>query len=97
MKTLVNTFIAFSLAVALMTGCTTKELHFVEPSCPTIQVLKTVPAIDGNITEGCVCGDQLDELLRGASQLRRSETYYIKQVGRYNDNFTTTLENSLDK
>jgi len=93
--TLKNIFITSSLALLLLTGCThtVKEVVFVEASCPHIEVISAVPAIDGNITEGCVCGDQLTELLQGTVDLRRSEGYYIKQVSKYNKEFTNTIDN----
>ena len=95
--TLKNIFIAFS-ALLVLTGCThtVKEVVFVEASCPQIQVLAVVPPIDGNITKGCVCDKQLEELLKGTSQLRRSETYYNGQINLYNKEFTNTLKSSID-
>ena len=92
MRTLQNIFITFSLTILLFAGCTVvKEPIFIETKCPRIEVLQSVPEIDGNITNGCVCNEQLTELLQGTSQLRRSETYYIQQIGIYNKKFTRTL------
>jgi len=86
--------IALLLVVLLGTGCTrtVEKLVYVKASCPKIQVLKPVGKIDGNITNGCVCDTQLKELLMGTSQLRKSENYYIEQVGKYNNNFTTDIK-----
>lgn len=71
-----------------LSGCTIKEYVFIEPSCPSIAVLSKVPPIDGAIVDGCVCGDQLNDLLNNTGKLRQSETYYLEQVTKYNKEFT---------
>lgn len=83
MKILLSAFILFSLS-----GCVTKEYVFIAPSCPSIELLEKVQPINGTVNDGCVCGDQLDDLLNSTGELRQSETYYFEQVGKYNREFT---------
>ena len=83
MKILLSTLILFSLS-----GCVTKEYVFIAPSCPSIQLLDKVQPINGQVNNGCVCGDQLDDLINSTGKLRQSETYYFEQVGKYNKEFT---------
>lgn len=65
-----------------------ERIVYVEKPCPAITVLNPVAKIEGNVTNGCVCGNQLKELFNGAKQLRKSEKYYIEQIEKYNSNFT---------
>lgn len=99
MKTLQTTFTIFSLALALMlSGCVTKIVEvpvYIEAQCPNLELMEKVPALSGYKDEnGCVCGPQLQILLEGATDLRRSETFYYEQAVRFNEEYS---ENSLDK
>ena len=86
MMKLINIFIVFSI---FFTGCTVvKEPIFIETKCPRIETVKKVPKIEGNITNDCVCGDNLYDLLKTTQKLRDSEAYYYNQVSKYNKKFT---------
>ena len=87
-----NISIVFS--ILLITGCTTivDRYVYVDVPCPKIKVLQVVPVIDGNVTNGCVCDNQLTDLLRGTSDLRKSESYYIDELTTYNKEFTEPID-----
>ena len=42
-------------ALFAFSGCTVKEYVYVEPKCPAIVALDPVPAVDINVSGGCVC------------------------------------------
>jgi len=87
LKMLLALSITFSL---LLTGCTTKEYVFLDNKCPKIEVLAPVGNISGRVDDdGSIRGQQLMDLLNGASQLRKSENYYIEEVTKYNEIFAT--------
>ena len=77
----------------MFTGCSTRtEYVFVEAKCPKIEVLQRVDDINGSFVGECLCGDQLYDLMIGTSQLRKSETYYIDEITKYNEEFTSTID-----
>jgi len=93
LKKLLLSFTLFSVLV--FSGCTkiVKEYVYIEATCPQIKVLKPVPRIDGRIgPDYSVEGEQLTKLLQGASQLRKTETYYIQEITKYNKEFTKPLD-----
>ena len=84
---LINIFLVFSFLT--FTGCTVvKEPIFIETKCPRIETITKVPKIEGNITNDCICGDNLYKLLKTTKKLRNSESYYLEQVSSYNEKFT---------
>lgn len=92
MKILLSAFLIFSF----FAGCTTTKYVYIPATCPKIQVLKPVDRIKGEVVDGCLCNDGLLDVLNGAAMLRKSEAYYIEQVGKYNKEFATPKE-SIDK
>ena len=72
----------------LSSGCTTKTHINFKSQYPHIATLEPVPNIDFNISNGCVCGDSLANLVNGTKSLRNAETYYRTQIELYNKEFS---------
>ena len=87
MSRLLRILLILSIAFSTL-GCTTTRYVYIEPTCPKIEVLETVPKIQGRVgPDGCLRGDQLKELFKGAKMLRKSENYYREQITKYNQEF----------
>ena len=86
-KTLLSIFIAFSITFGF-TGCTkyVDRPVFIEASCPYIPIKTVVPKMEGP-KDNCLCNKQLQSLLERATDLRRSESYYVDVVGAYNEKY----------
>lgn len=80
-----------ALSFIFSTGCT-KYIEvpvYIEGKCPRIEVLKSVDliAITVDSNGSIVSQGNVDNLLKGASQLRKSEVYYEEQLTKYNKEF----------
>jgi len=78
-------------SVLLISGCTKyiEVPYYIEGTCPAIATVKVVPPIPViTDTNGTVMCESLPTLLQGATMLRKSERYYIKQIDIYNSKFT---------
>ena len=88
-KILASTILILSF---LFSGCVTKvvkEPYYIECNCPKIKVIKTVAPIEVNIDDNkSITQDSCKRLVTGSKQLRKSETYYIKELTSYNKKFT---------
>ena len=72
-------------------GCGDKQPPVITPNiCPKIEILTKVEPISVMVdSNGSVVSESnTGNLINGASQLRKSETYYIKEITRYNEKFT---------
>ena len=89
MRKLLQLLIAFSLSLTL-TGCVEKYIY-VKAECPHIEVLTVVGPLNGDIdANGSIHEPHTTELLKGCSDLRKSETYYFEQVSAYNLEYNTS-------
>ncbi len=82
------------------TGCTRyiEVPKFIEATCPKIEILKPVDKIDVTISaDGAIRDKSMYNLIRGAKMLRKSESFYIKQITNYNSKFTKEPVDNLDK
>jgi len=73
-----------------LTGCTTvvKKYVYVESKCPHLETLKKVDDISVTVdANGSITPESVDNLVRGARQLRKSEKYYFQQITEYNKRF----------
>jgi len=89
MKIMVNMILILSFIFNL-SGCTTvvKKYVYVESKCPHIEVLKRVDDIPVEVdANGSITKESVDNLIIGAKQLRKSESYYIRQLTEYNKRF----------
>ena len=85
------------LSFIFSSGCTRyiEVPYYVEASCPKIEVLKIVDPIEITTdNNGSISYLSIPALLNGAKKLRKSETYYYKQIVNYNEKF---LKSPVDK
>ena len=89
LKTLLRTILilSFTFSLAACTRTVTVPVY-VEAQCPKIEVLKKVDKLEVEMDhEGRITAKSTYDLIRGAGQLRRSESYYIEQITKYNKEF----------
>ncbi len=91
MKKLLKIMLLVSVLV-FSAGCTkiVKVPVYIEANCPKIAVLKPVDRIDlivGN--NGTIHEPYTTNIIKGAKMLRKSESYYIEQLNKYNKKFTS--------
>ena len=78
----INVMILMLAGLILFSGCCDKHIEY---RCPDIKVLRTVPPIDINVTDGCICGQSRDNIINGVKMLRKSEAYYADEINRLKD------------
>lgn len=78
----------FLTVATLFSACSLRpDVQYIKAQCPRIEVPVKVPAIDVNITNGCVCGESLRNMFNGVSTLRNTEGYCIEQISKYDEEF----------
>ena len=73
------------ILLMVLTGC---EVKYVYVKPPKIQVVPRAQGIDINVSQHCMCNDDVDEVFALVKQLRKSEEYYIEAITTYNESFT---------
>jgi len=83
------------LLLVVLSGCTkvVEVPVFVESQCPRIELVDRVAPIEVMMQpDGSIEKPYSDNLLRGSSELRRSENYYIDTITDYNKKFVDKVK-----
>lgn len=75
------------MVITLFNGCSEKA-----PLPPKLETLRDRPPVDIDVTHGCICDQQKDDIMNLVKDLRGDIKFYKTSIEKYNANFPKTSE-----
>ena len=75
-------------AIIAFSSCATKY----ETKCPTIKTIPRVSDVNFSVSDGCICGTDVYNVVNSLYIFRKHTDYYRETLEKYNKEFTDELK-----